>query len=275
MSDKKTTPQEEQISKLRKLTKKRWFYPAVYLCAAAVVMIGSLWIQHSMSDNQHKEKGQTALHQGKNEAIPVNSAKEVFKWPVADKNAVKVAVPFYDVNADATEQAAALLNYDNTFVPNKGICIVSNDNKSFDVMASMSGKVVKAQKDDLLGYVVDIEHKDGVHTIYQSLASIAVEEGQTVTQGDVIGTAGTEKLMTDLGPHLHFEIRKDGVAVNPTDYFQKGLASLDDVNKATEKTSVDKQNNNDSESNVKENTPSPEESSTSTDQGDQTDASHS
>jgi stage II sporulation protein Q len=74
---------------------------------------------------------------------------------------------------------------------------------------------------------------------------------------------------------LHFEIRKDGVAVNPTDYFQKGLASLDNVNKATEKTSVDKQNNKDSESNVKENTASPEESSTSTDQGGQTDASHS
>ncbi|MGV3488642.1 MAG: peptidoglycan DD-metalloendopeptidase family protein, partial [Tuberibacillus sp.] len=215
MSDKKTTPQEEQISKLRKLSRKRWFYPAVYLCAAAIVMIGSLWIQHSLSDNQNKDKGKVAMDKGNKEAIPVNSAKEVFQWPVTNKDAVKVAVPFYDVKADAAEQAAALVNYNNTYVPNKGLCIVAKDNKEFDVAAAMSGKVVKAKKDDLLGYVVEIEHKNGVKTVYQSLGSIAVEDGQAVSQGDVIGTSGTDKYMPDLGPHLHFELRKDGVAVDP------------------------------------------------------------
>lgn len=247
MSDKNKTPQEEQISKLRKLSRKRWFYPAVYLCAAAIVMIGSLWIQHSMSDNQQKDKGHTAISQKGNDAVPVNSAKEVFNWPVTHKDAVKVAVPFFDVNADADAQAAALVNYDNSYVTSKGICLVANDNKSFDVAASMSGKVVKAEKDDILGNVVEIDHGDGVVTVYESLGTMAVEKGQKVTQGEVIGTAGTDKFMQDLGIHLHFELRKDGVAVDPQAYFLKGLASLDNVakEKAPNDTNKDNSSNKD------------------------------
>jgi stage II sporulation protein Q len=299
MTDKNKTPQEEQqISKMRKLSRKRWFYPAVYLCAAAIVMIGSLWIQHSMSNNQHKDnKGQVAINKDKNDAVPVNSAKEVFQWPVTNKDNVKVAVPFYDVNADADQQAAALVNYNNSYVTSKGICLVANDNKSFDVAASMSGKVVKAEKDDLLGYVVEIEHANGIDTVYESLGTIAVEKGQTVQQGEVIGTAGTDKYMKDLGVHLHFEIRKDGVAVDPQAYFLKGLASLESAkisgDKASEKNTNDqisKDNKNNMENNMnndsnmdrskddsktKENSTSPDESSTSTDQSDQTDASNS
>jgi len=280
MSDKKI-PQEEKMSRLRKLSKKRWFYPAVYLCAAAIVMIGSLWIQHSMSDNQHKDKGQVAINKDGKEAVPVNSAKEVFQMPVADKDAVKVAVPFYDVNADEAKQAAALVNYNNSYVPNKGICIVAKDNKSFDVEASMSGKVVKAEKDDLLGYVVEIEHGDGVKTVYESLGTLEVENGQTVSQGQVIGTAGSNKYMQDIGTHVYFELRKNDVAVNPEEYFEKGLASLDNV-KATDNVAKDNSANDQGNSNnqdggtnddskTKENTTSPDESSTSIDQNDQMD----
>lgn len=247
MSDEKKTPQEVKITRLRKLTRKRWFYPAVYLSAVAIVLAAAFLIQHSLNDRKPNanEHGKTALNQKDKEAIPVTGAKEVFQWPVLDKDSVEIAMPFYDVNADEKEQEAALVNYNNTYVPNKGICIVAKDGKSFDVTASVSGKVVRAEKDDLLGYVVEIQHKDGVNTVYDSLGSIAVEKGQTVSQGDVIGTAGENKFMKDLGVHLHFEIRKDGVAVDPVAYFQKTVASLDKVTKTNNKATGEKSGSGD------------------------------
>ncbi|MGV3488476.1 MAG: M23 family metallopeptidase, partial [Tuberibacillus sp.] len=115
------------------------------------------------------------------------------------------------------------------------------------------------------------------------LGSIAVEDGQAVSQGDVIGTSGTDKYMPDLGPHLHFELRKDGVAVDPASYFQKGLASLDNIKTTTADVAKENSTDNGSNSNMdrdnssktKEGTTSEDESSTSIDQGDQMDDSHS
>lgn len=235
MSDNKKTPQEEKTSKLRKLTRNRWFYPAVYLCAAAVVMITVLWVQNDMAGHQAQkgDKGKVATKHNEHKAVPAGIMKEEFKWPVADKDGVKIAQSFYDFNGDSAEQEAALVNYDNTYTTNKGINFVANDNKSFDVTASMSGKVVQVKKDPILGYVVELKHKDGVTTMYQSLASVAVENNQSVKQGDVIGTAGTDKYNKDAGVHLHFEIRKDGVPVDPVAYFQKGI---EDVVKSTKST---------------------------------------
>ncbi|WKB35572.1 hypothetical protein QS257_19075 [Terrilactibacillus sp. S3-3] len=67
MSDNKDERQqrEEVKSNLRKILKKRWFYPAVYLCAAALIMTGVLWLQSSHSNNQAKRKRRMTLYTSK------------------------------------------------------------------------------------------------------------------------------------------------------------------------------------------------------------------
>lgn len=63
-----------------------------------------------------------------------------------------------------------------------------------------------------------VEHEDGVVTRYAHLSESSVQLGQEVTQGEVIAYSGNTGYST--GPHLHFEIRINGEAVNPLDYVE-------------------------------------------------------
>jgi murein DD-endopeptidase MepM/ murein hydrolase activator NlpD len=66
------------------------------------------------------------------------------------------------------------------------------------------------------GNTVIIRHPNGIETLYAHLTEIWVRMGQTVGQGDSIGTVGCTGYCT--GPHLHFEVRVGGSPVNPLNY---------------------------------------------------------
>lgn len=71
------------------------------------------------------------------------------------------------------------------------------------------------------GIHVDIDHGYGYETKYAHLDKLAVKKGQKVKRGDIIGYSGNTGLSK--GPHLHYEIIKDGVKINPIDYFMADL----------------------------------------------------
>ena len=66
------------------------------------------------------------------------------------------------------------------------------------------------------GNRVEISHGDGTSTLYGHMLTITVSVGQTVNQGDIIGYVGCTGYST--GTHLHFEIKQDGVQVDPMPY---------------------------------------------------------
>jgi len=66
------------------------------------------------------------------------------------------------------------------------------------------------------GNCVRIKHINNLETVYGHLSHINVRLGQKVTVGDVIGKVGSTGRST--GPHLHYEVRKNGKAINPADY---------------------------------------------------------
>ncbi len=77
--------------------------------------------------------------------------------------------------------------------------------------------VVSGWCDCGLGYYVEIDHGDGLHTIYGHMQSQPpVTVGETVTQGQEIGPLGSTGLST--GPHVHFMVRQDGVTMDPKNY---------------------------------------------------------
>ncbi|WP_349408804.1 M23 family metallopeptidase [Pseudalkalibacillus sp. SCS-8] len=217
--------------------KKRWVYPAVYLGFAAVILASVLWYQNTIGEKL--DEGANPIGYEDQDSVPVMTDAEVFKSPVDDK-AVHVQKKFYDSEASEADQEAALVFYNNTYFQNKGINYATESGEPFEVKASLSGKVVKAKQEPLLGYVVHIEHDNGVMTHYSSLADLQVEKGDTVKQGDVLGTAGMNLLDKEAKVHVHFEVRKDGVAVNPEDFFNKAVTDIpdqkQDVNQAASET---------------------------------------
>ncbi len=82
----------------------------------------------------------------------------------------------------------------------------------------MIRKVKKNHKEgEGYGRYIIIDHKNGFSTLYAQLSEYNVTEGQEVKQGTTIGYVGSSGLST--GPHLHYEMKKEGEFINPEKNF--------------------------------------------------------
>lgn len=93
------------------------------------------------------------------------------------------------------------------------------------VRASGAGTVVKAGWNGGYGRMVEIDHGSGLTTRYAHLSRIEVAEGDTVAAGAVVGLSGSSGRST--GPHLHYEVRRNGKATNPVRFISAGKAIKD------------------------------------------------
>ncbi len=84
------------------------------------------------------------------------------------------------------------------------------------IHAADGGTVILAGWCGGYGNAVIIDHGNGLQTLYGHNTSVAVSEGQTVSQGQVIAYSGSTGYST--GPHCHFEVRRNGEAVDPMGY---------------------------------------------------------
>lgn len=91
------------------------------------------------------------------------------------------------------------------------------------IYATADGIVSRASWFSGYGLFVSLEHGGEMQTRYGHMSRLNVAEGQHVHKGDVIGFVGSTGNST--GPHLHYEVRVDGEAVNPLAYMQTSLAS--------------------------------------------------
>jgi len=90
------------------------------------------------------------------------------------------------------------------------------------IQATGNGKVVRVEKKKRgYGNNVMIDHGYGYTTLYAHMKTIEVKKGDTVTRGQKIGEIGSTG--TSTAPHLHYEVRINGKAVNPIDYCLDGL----------------------------------------------------
>lgn len=81
------------------------------------------------------------------------------------------------------------------------------------ISAVFFGTVEETGENDVWGKYVLLKHSDGLETYYCHMNEIYAEEGAVIRQGETIGTVGTTGWST--GPHLHFEVRIDGIRVDP------------------------------------------------------------
>jgi murein DD-endopeptidase MepM/ murein hydrolase activator NlpD len=93
------------------------------------------------------------------------------------------------------------------------------------IYASADGVVDFAGRRGGYGMTVEINHGFSFKTLYGHLSKILVHEGQRIKRGELIAHSGNTGLSN--GPHLHYEVRINGVAQNPTDYFFDDVKASD------------------------------------------------
>ena len=86
------------------------------------------------------------------------------------------------------------------------------------VRATANGKVVSSGWAGGYGRMVEIDHGNGLSTRYGHMSEIGVKVGDIIKIGQVIGAVGSTGRST--GPHLHFEVRLNGVPQNPARFLQ-------------------------------------------------------
>lgn len=89
-------------------------------------------------------------------------------------------------------------------------------NSGTEILAAGSGRVVAAEKHPTYGLMVELRHNARLHTRYAHLNKLLVKKGQSVSSGQLVGLSGSTGRST--GPHLHYEVLVDGLAVNPKSF---------------------------------------------------------
>ena len=92
------------------------------------------------------------------------------------------------------------------------------------VYATADGVVSRADWYSSYGLYISVEHGASMQTRYAHLSRLAVAAGDSVKKGDLIGYVGSTGRST--GPHLHYEVRVEGLAVNPIPYMVESEAQL-------------------------------------------------
>lgn len=99
-----------------------------------------------------------------------------------------------------------------------GIDIATKQGTPFKAIAD--GSIVNQDWTVNYGFVLHVQHSNGIITVYKHASSLSKSIGDIVLKGDILGTAGDVGIMSS-GPHLHMEIWKNGVPQNPNAYLIK------------------------------------------------------
>lgn len=101
--------------------------------------------------------------------------------------------------------------------PHEGIDIAVEEGTP--VRVSTGGRIVFAGPRGTYGLAVIVDHGDGVRTLYAHCSRLLVTEGKNVDAGDIIALSGNTGRST--GPHLHLEVLKNGVPLDPLPYLER------------------------------------------------------
>lgn len=204
----------------------RGYYIALALCLAAVGTIGYFAL---------RERPVTVKQQ---EPVPTLDIQPAPTQPVVKP--APVVIPEPEPQPEINEPAELLpqvvspldgttvtvfsmteLLYDTTMADwrtHDGIDVQAEEGAA--VKTAAGGTVQSVTDDELMGTTVVIDHEGGYSTRYSSLQKdVPVTAGQQVVAGEVIGRVGTTSAAeSQMGPHLHFSVSRDGAVIDPRDY---------------------------------------------------------
>lgn len=219
---------------MKKLFKSRWLY--VFLFVTACLLMANVFMTAMIKRNINNKRSISS-------APKVIDTKTVYQRPKKSEVSSPVLV---EDDIKETEIEIKEQEDDGFIIPVNGEILnefSGNDlvysvtlkeyrvHKGIDikapilsqVYATANGVVESIKKDSLMGISIIIDHNNGFKSVYSNLSSPdMVKQGQSVKKGEIInGVGDTALIETGIDAHLHFELIKDGVQVNPEEYFNQ------------------------------------------------------
>lgn len=217
------------------------YYIALILCALAIGITGYWYYRDSAEQDASLRETEAELvvgtagtedipviatapaaTSGTGAAAPATSAPTTAPTAAA-KQPLKTMSP--TAGSQITGYSMEALSYNQTtrdWRVHNGVDLAAESGA--EVYAPADGQVTAAYEDEALGWMVVIRHSGGYVTTCASLAEApAVEQGDKVTLGQVIGTAGATAITESaLGSHVHFAVTLDGNPIDPAEFLALG-----------------------------------------------------
>lgn len=142
----------------------------------------------------------------------INNNKPVTTKPTS------YVLPFdsYTVSREASLDKLVYMPSINMWKTHDGVDFLPGSDDKVKVMAD--GTVKNVEQSTLEGWIVTVDHGDGLVSYYKSLSQATVKTGDKLKAGDVIGNAGEMISEKETGKHVHLELTKNGALVDPLEY---------------------------------------------------------
>ena len=210
----------------KKLRLRPYVFPTVYMIMV-LVLLGTVYYNGLIANSYKGNNNYTGLRYVTTldllDTIEVSTKEEVMVRPYNSED-VKIGKSYYNYQDSSENQENSIIYYEGTYIQNSGVDYVSDNN--FDVVSCLDGTVIRVEKTDLMGYVVEVKYNNDIIMSYQSLSEVNVKKDETVSKGQKIGTSGKSSIGSELGNHLHLEMYYDGTTVNPENYYNKNIKDI-------------------------------------------------
>jgi len=207
----------------KKLKLRPYIAPSIYIVLVTIFVISAMAKFEDVPKIQNLQYVSGVIFSNDTPVVSTDPKQVIVIRPYSDNN-VTIGKNFYNYQADEKTQENSIVNYENTYIQNSGIDYIKNEN--FNVISILDGTVISVNNNDFLGNTIEIQHDNNFISIYQSLSTVTVKEGDSVAQGQVLGKSGTCRINEKLGNHLHFELFKEGQVVNPEEYYNKNIKDI-------------------------------------------------
>lgn len=210
---------------MKKYRLKSWVVISVYLLAVGAIVSSLYLVGKVLKSSLYDYTNLSYIYHDliRSTAVVNSSADEKIIKPFTLEE-VSVVKGFYEKDAESKTQEQALIYYENTYMPNTGVLYGAKN--SFDVISVADGTVESIVADELIGNIVTIKHTNNLISRYESINEVNVMVGDALKKGDVIGTAGENKIDSTYDCMLLFEVEHNGTFVNPENIFGMNVKEL-------------------------------------------------
>ena len=196
---------------MKKRRLKSYVLPTTYLLITITIFTGILFMINKSGALEEYNFSTGVMKEEVKPVVETENNDGIISSPV-DLESVKISVYYYSKDDETTRQEQSLILYEDTYLPNSGILLTSDN--VFEVKSVYDGKVLEVKDDEILGTYVVIEHNANLKTYYYGIDNIEVKQNDEVKEGTILGTS-KENNISKGNKSCLFEAYYKGQTINP------------------------------------------------------------